>query len=39
MDQQLMPEWRLKVMEDWQDLEPKDILTPDKCTLNIVHAV
>ena len=32
MDQQLMTEWRLKAMEDWQNLEPKDILTPDTCT-------
>lgn len=43
MNQQLMPEWRLKAMEDWQDLEPKDILTPDTCTctcsveFDIVH--
>ena len=43
MKQQLIPEWRLKAMEDWQDLEPKDILTPDTCTctcsveFDIVH--
>lgn len=43
MEQQLMPEWLLKAMEDWQDLEPKDIWTPDTCTctgsveFDIVH--